>query len=118
MTNAIRGEAALEAGGTRYRLLLTLGALADIEEGLGLSDLAELGPRLKQVRASDIAVITAALCKGGGHDITPAQVQQLPIDLGTLMIAIGLAFERAGIPNTQAETASSPFVGTHSSLSG
>jgi len=31
MTNKIRGEAELLAGGESYRLLLTLGALAEIE---------------------------------------------------------------------------------------
>ena len=34
--NIPRGEAALIAGGKSYRLLLTLGALAEIESGLGL----------------------------------------------------------------------------------
>jgi len=116
MTNAIRGEAALEAGGTCYHLLLTLGALAAIEEGLGLSDLAQIGPRLKQARASDIAVIAAALCQGGGHDITPAAVLQLPVDLGTLMAAIATAFERAGLKGEGDHN--SPFVGTISSPSG
>lgn len=116
MTNAIRGEAALEAGGTRYRLLLTLGGLAEIEEGLGLSDLSQIGPRLKQARAADVAVIVAALLKGGGHDITPAAVLQLPVDLGTLMAAVGLAFERAGLKGEG--DSRGPFVGTSSSPSG
>lgn len=117
MTNAIRGEAALEAGGKRYRLLLTLGALAEIEDGLGLADLAQIGPRLKQARASDIAVIAAALLKGGGHDMAPSEVLQLAVDLGTLMAAIATAFERAGL-NSESERASGPFVGTTSSPSG
>ena len=40
LKNAARGEAALLAGGRPYRLLLTLGALAEIEDGLGLADLS------------------------------------------------------------------------------
>jgi hypothetical protein len=116
MTNAIRGEAALQAGGTRYRLLLTLGALAEIEEGLGLADLSQVGPRLKQARASDIAVIAAALLRGGGHEITPEAVLKLPTDLGTLMAAIAQAFERAGLQG-EGDT-SGPFAGTISSPSG
>jgi len=117
MTNAIRGEAALEVAGTRYRLLLTLGALAEIEEGLGLADLAQIGPRLKQACAGDIAVIAAALLKGGGHEIAPAQVLALPVDLGCLMVAIATAFERAGLRDG-GESKSDPFVGTNSSPSG
>ena len=46
MVNRARGEAALEAGGREYRLLLTLGALAEIEDGLGLDDLSQVAPRL------------------------------------------------------------------------
>ncbi len=42
MTNRIRGEAALDRRRQIYRLLLTLGALAEIESGLGLADLSEV----------------------------------------------------------------------------
>ena len=117
MTNAIRGEAALEVGGTRYGLLLTLGALAEIEEGLGLTDLSQIGARLKQARASDVAVIAAALLKGGGHQIAPAAVLQWPVDLGTLMAAIATAFERAGMKG-EGESHAGPFAGPISSPSG
>ena len=51
MPNKIRGEAALEAGGNTYRLLLTLGVLAEIEDGLGLDDLGQVSARLKTLRA-------------------------------------------------------------------
>lgn len=112
MTNAIRGEAAFEAGGKRYTLLLTLGALAEIEDGLGLADLSQIGARLKQARAADIAVIAAALIKGGGEPITPAGVLDLPVDLGCLMAAIAQAFERAGLSGTNKAEPSRPFAGT------
>jgi hypothetical protein len=116
MPNPIRGEAELIAGGRSYRLLLTLGALAEIEDGLGLSDLSQVGARLKQVRAADLAVVAAALLRGGGHDMTPAEVLRLPCDLGALVTAVSLAFERAGLarPNeTEGEGArqSVPFAG-------
>jgi len=97
MPNPIRGEAELIAGGKSYRLLLTLGALAEIEDGLGLSDLSQVGARLKQVRAADLAVVAAALLRGGGHDMTPAEVLRLPCDLGALVAAVSLAFERGGL---------------------
>ncbi len=35
-----------------YTLLLTLGALAEIEDGLGLDDLSQVSARLKTVRAA------------------------------------------------------------------
>jgi hypothetical protein len=61
MVNKARGEAALEAGGRQYRLLLTLGALAEIEDGLGLDDLSGVAVRLRQVKAADLAIVAAAL---------------------------------------------------------
>lgn len=112
MPNAIRGEAALVINGQSHTLLLTLGALAEIEDGLGLADLSQIGPRLKQARAADIAVIAAALLKGGGHSISPAEVLALPVDLATLMAAIAQSFERAGLKSESAAEGESagPFV--------
>jgi len=121
MPNAIRGEAALTISGQSHTLLLTLGALAEIEDGLGLADLSQIGPRLKQARAGDIAVIAAALLKGGGGSLTPAEVLALPVDLGTLMAAIAQCFARAGLKseNASAGELASPFAsGPISSRSG
>jgi hypothetical protein len=115
MPNAIRGEAGLAAGGKSYRLLLTLGALAEIEDGLGLSDLSEVGARLKHARAGDLAVVAAALLRGGGHDLTPADVLKLPCDLGVLTAAVAEAFERAGLRGEggTGKSAGGPFAGTN-----
>jgi len=119
MVNRVRGEAALEAGGRQYRLLLTLGALAEIEDGLGLDDLSGVGARMKQPRAADLAIVAAALLRGGGHDVCPADVLKLECDMGALMAAVAQAFERAGLSTPQEETrASGPFPGTPSSAPG
>ncbi len=114
MPNRIRGEAALDAGGRSYRLLLTLGALAEIEDGLGLADLSDVAARLKTVRAADLAVVAAALLRGGGHDLAPADVLRLPCDLGTLVAAVTDAFNAAGlepIANTHGDDTAHPFAG-------
>ena len=100
MPNRVRGEAALEAGGRQYRLLLTLGALAEIEDGLGLEDLNGVAARMKQPRAADLAIVAAALLRGGGHDMCPAEVLRLPCDLGALMRAVTAAFDHAGLADT------------------
>ena len=97
MPNRIRGEAGLAAGGKTYRLLLTLGALAEIEDGLGLADLGQVAARMKTVRAGDLAIVAAALLRGGGHDLTPVDVLRLPCDLGTLVAAVTDAFDAAGL---------------------
>ncbi len=115
MTNRIRGEAALAAGGRSYTLLLTLGALAEIEEGLGLADLSEVSTRLKSLRAADLAIVAAALLRGGGQELAPADVLRLPCPLGALVQAVGDAFEAAGLGARQGEGggSSAPFPGTY-----
>lgn len=97
--NKIRGEAELVAAGKSYRLLLTLGALAEIEDGLALTNLSEIGARLKQMRASDLAVVAAALLRGGGHEMTPADVLRLPSSLGDIARAVADAFVAADLPS-------------------
>jgi hypothetical protein len=112
MVNRARGEAALEAGGRQYRLLLTLGALAEIEDGLGLADLSGVAARLKGARAADLAIVAAALLRGGGHDMCPAEVLRLPCDLGALMRGVAGAFEAAGLHGGPAEARDGlPFPG-------
>jgi hypothetical protein len=111
MPNRIRGEAGLIADGRQYRLLLTLGALAEIEDGLGLTDLGEVSTRLKSVRAGDLAVVAAALLRGGGHDMSPADVLRLPCDLGALVKAVSASFDAAGLEARAAEGEARPFAG-------
>jgi Phage tail tube protein, GTA-gp10 len=106
MANRTRGEAALAAGDKTYRLLLTLGALAEIEDGLGLADLSEVSSRLKTVRAADLAVVVAALLRGGGHDLQPTDVLRLPCDLGALVAAMTDAFDAAGLAGDPARSSS------------
>jgi hypothetical protein len=118
MPNTIRGESELVAGGKTYRLLLTLGALAEIEDGLGLSDLSQVGIRLKHARAADLAVVAAALLRGGGHEITPAEALRLPCDLGALVQSVARAFERAGLSAGAPGGDTAPFPGTLGSPSG
>jgi len=120
MPNRIRGEAELIASGKSFRLLLTLGALAEIEDGLGLADLTEVAARLKHARASDLAIVAAALLRGGGQEMTPADVLRLPCDLGALVQAVTAAFDRAGLARVENEASEprDPFPGTPGSASG
>lgn len=116
--NKIRGEAELIAGGKSFRLLLTLGALAEIEDGLGLADLSQVSKRLAHARAGDLAVVAAALLRGGGHEMTPADVLRLPCDLGALVGAVSDAFDAAGLtPESGGERERAPFAGAPGSNS-
>lgn len=55
-----RGEAGVMLGGVRRRVCLTLGALAEIETGLGVEGLAAAAERMKALSARDLMVVLAA----------------------------------------------------------
>ncbi|MEN5362613.1 GTA-gp10 family protein [Brevundimonas intermedia] len=65
--NGARGEAAVMLGGERRRVCLTLGALAEIETGLGVDGLAAVAERMKTLSARDLMVVLAAVLRGGGE---------------------------------------------------
>ncbi|MDQ1155403.1 GTA-gp10 family protein [Brevundimonas sp. SORGH_AS_0993] len=65
--NGARGEVMACLGGTPRRLCLTLGALAEIETGLGVEGLAATAERMKALSARDLMVVLAALLRGGGE---------------------------------------------------
>lgn len=93
--NRARGETALTAGGVTYRLCLTLGALAEIEEALDVTGLAALGERMAEPRGADLIAVLAALLRGGGHDLDTEDVRRLPIDLADAVRAIAAALNAA-----------------------
>ena len=76
MHNPHRGEITAVLGGREWRLCLTLGALAALEEALDAPDLMALASRFETGRLSArdlIAVITAGL-RGAGHDVSEDEV--------------------------------------------
>jgi hypothetical protein len=105
MPNRIRGDAELAANGTRYIMRLTLGALAEIEDGLGIASLGEIGARLKSLATSDIAVVASALLRGGGHNLSADDVMALDADLGAIVRTIAEAFTSAGLADAERQSA-------------
>jgi hypothetical protein len=97
MPNKVRGESEFLAGTERYVMKLTLGALAEIENGLGVSSLSEIANKLKSLGTMGLATVASALLRGAGHDIAPAEVLKLETDLGTLIGAITDAFNAVGM---------------------
>ena len=102
MPNKARGESEFLAGTEHYVMRLTLGALAEIESGLGVSSLSEIGGKLKSLGTTDLATVASALLRAAGHSLSPADVLKLDTDLGTLIGAITDAFDAVGLSHSDA----------------
>lgn len=92
MPNRRRGEAAVEIGGQRYTLCLTLGALAELEGAFDVPDLPALGERLAggRLRGRDLLALLGIGLRGGGHPLSDAEVAALPIAGGLDPVLQGL----------------------------
>lgn len=79
MANRRRGEIDAMIDGRRHVLVLTLGALAELEAACGAEDLVALTQRFAggRLSARDIARILGAGLRGGGTQIGDAEVAQL-----------------------------------------
>lgn len=71
MANAYRGEIEAELDGKRYRLCLTLGALAELEDAFGEDDMLAVAERFEagRITARDTIRIVGAGLRGAGYDI-------------------------------------------------
>lgn len=79
MANRHRGEIDAELGGRRRTLVLTLGALAELEVALGAEDLGALAARFESGRlaARQVAAVLGAGLRGAGEAITDDEVLRL-----------------------------------------
>ncbi|MBS7539385.1 gene transfer agent family protein [Ancylobacter lacus] len=84
MANRHRGEIAAEMGGRVRTLVLTLGALAELEEAFGAEDLLALAERFERGRLSarDALRILAAGLRGAGEAVTDAEVAAMTVPGG------------------------------------
>jgi hypothetical protein len=76
MPNRHRGEIEAEIGGARRRLVLTLGALAELEAAFGADDLVALAERFGggRLTARDLVRIIGAGLRGAGADVSDEEV--------------------------------------------
>lgn len=76
MPNRRRGEIEAELGGVRRRLVLTLGALAELESAFGADDLVDLAERFTggRLRARDLVCVVGAGLRGAGENVTDQEV--------------------------------------------
>ena len=81
MPNRKRGEVGLALGDADFTLCLTLGSLAELEDAFAASDLLALAARFAGGRLSgrDLVKLLGVALRGGGHDISDAEVAALPL---------------------------------------
>ena len=84
MPNKHRGEIAAEIGGANRTLVLTLGALAELESAFGADDLAALAERFAQgrMRSRDLVRIIAAGLRGAGESVSDDDVAAMSMPDG------------------------------------
>ena len=93
--NGVRGETVARLAGAERRLCLTLGALAEIETGLGLAEMTELGERMRSLSANDLMVVLAALLRGGGEAALADGLAVSAVDPREAAEAVAQAFAAA-----------------------
>lgn len=93
MANRHRGEVEITLDGRRRTLRLTLGALAELETGLGAGDVAALAERLGSGRltARDMTAVLGAGLRGAGEAIEDEEVAAATLEGGALGAAQAVA---------------------------
>ncbi len=84
MANSKRGEIEAELDGKRFTLCLTLGALAELESGMGAADLVALAERFdaRRLSARDILRIIGCGLRGAGHPLSDDDVARMKVSGG------------------------------------
>ncbi|WP_018264301.1 gene transfer agent family protein [Methylosinus sp. LW4] len=81
MANHKRGEIEATLDGERYRLCLTLGALAELESAHGVGDLVALAERFegRRLSARDLIRIIGCGLRGGGNEMCDEEVARMTV---------------------------------------
>ncbi len=84
MANKHRGEIEAELGDVKRTLVLTLGALAELEDAFGAEDLVALTERFGsgRLKARDLTRIIGAGLRGAGEAVSDDDVARLAVDGG------------------------------------
>ncbi|MCB1412585.1 MAG: gene transfer agent family protein [Xanthobacteraceae bacterium] len=108
MPNRYRGEIEAELGGRRRTLVLTLGALAELESAFGADDLAALAERFAsgRMKARDLVRIIGAGLRGAGEAVGDDDVAAMTVPGGvTAYVRIAADLIAATFDDAPAEAA-------------
>lgn len=108
MANARRGEVEAVIDGRRRILVLTLGALAELEAAFGAADLMALAERFSAGRlgARDVTQVLAAGLRGAGEAVTLEEVAAMRVEdgaVGCVRLVHALLAATFGREGTQAD---------------
>ena len=105
MANRHRGEIEADIGGARRRLVLTLGALAELEDAFGAEDLVALTERFGsgRLKARDLMRIIAAGLRGAGEPVSDEDVGAMTV-AGGAQGYVQIAAELIAVTFGEAET--------------
>lgn len=103
MNNKQRGEITIEGPEGELKLCLTLGAIAQLEDGLGIDSLTEIESVLKKASMKHMILIVKALCAGGGNPLTDEQMMTWQVDLQSIMGKVQECFIAAGFNDPDEE---------------
>ena len=81
MANRHRGEIEATLSGERYTLVLTLGALAELEDAFGGEDMLALATRFEtgRIGARDAIRVIGAGLRGAGASVSDDEVAQMSV---------------------------------------
>ncbi|MCK9917801.1 gene transfer agent family protein [Microbacteriaceae bacterium K1510] len=84
MANRHRGEIEAEIGGVKRTLVLTLGALAELEDAFGAEDLVALTERFSsgRLKARDLIRIIGAGLRGASENVSDDEVAAMAVEGG------------------------------------
>jgi hypothetical protein len=108
MPNLHRGEIEAEIGGARRRLVLTLGALAELEAAFRADDLVALAERFDagRLKACDLVRIIGAGLRGAGESVSDDDVSRMDVAggaMGYVRVAADLIAATFGVSSTSPE---------------
>jgi hypothetical protein len=105
---SVRGDVTAKLGGKEYRLLLTLGAMAAIEEALEVDNIETAIGKAANQNARAILVMVRETAKAGGNPLSDEEVSALDYleASGALGELINKAFDRPSSDEVQDETGS------------
>jgi hypothetical protein len=84
MANKHRGEIEAQLNGATFTLVLTLGALAELEHAYGGEDVLSLAQRFEQgrIKATDAIRVIGAGLRGAGHNVSDDEVARFTVPDG------------------------------------